>query len=138
MNATFLQRSGQVLWGVFIALLPKCGLCLTTYLHLLGIMGISFGRYYELMLPLLVVLLSTSLIISFVKARRVKNYRAFILSVCGGVIILASKLYQFAPVFTWLGVGLLIVSTFFQVRLSKNSCSRNMNGLVAAFTKQKI
>lgn len=138
MNATFLQRSGQVLWGVFIALLPKCGLCLTAYLHLLGIMGITFVPYYELMLPLLVVLLGASLVISFIKARRAKNYRAFILSVCGGVIILISKLYQFAPAFTWLGVGLLILSTFFQVRLSKNTCSRNMNGLVSAFTKQKI
>ena len=118
----------RLLWGLLIALLPKCGLCLAAYLQLLGIMGVSIAPYFKWLMPALSLLLCASLIVSFIKARKSGSYLGFGLSAMGGTLVLLSKLLLWGTTFTWLGVGLLIFSTLWQAGLNGQGCIYKMKG----------
>jgi len=102
---------------------------LTAYLHLFGIVGLSITQYYSWFLPLLIILLLSSLVISFIKAGKQRDYRTLTLSVIGSAAVLAGKTWISLQWLTTAGLILLFINLLAQVALSRKTCSRNITAL---------
>jgi hypothetical protein len=120
------QAAWRAFVSLFVTLLPKCGLCLAAYLNLFNILGISVVKYYVWILPLLSTLLCISLVISFFKAKKLKDYRAFYFLLIGIVILVVSKTLVEYFALNWLGMGLIFFATVFQLLQSRKICSRTI------------
>lgn len=112
--------------AVLILLLPKCGLCLAVYLNLFSLFGISITRYFPYLLPVLTGLLVLNLVIGYLKARKIRDYRAWGLSVTASVLLLVNKIFLGVSWMLWVCVGLLVIASVMQLWQSRKVCSRDL------------
>lgn len=125
-SSSLLQNGARISLALFILLLPKCGLCLVVYLNVFSILGISITKYFPYFLPVLGILLMLNLFLGFIKARKVKNYGSWIISLIASVMLVVNKIWLDESVFSWIAVSLLLVSAVMQIWISRNVCSRSI------------
>lgn len=121
-----LQSGARILLALLILLLPKCGLCLAVYLNMFSLMGISITRYFPYLLPVLTGLLILNLVIGYVKARKMKDYKAWGLSVAASALLLLNKTWLEIEWLSWASVAFLVIASVMQLWQSRNVCSRDL------------
>ncbi|MET0462155.1 MAG: hypothetical protein ABW007_03340 [Chitinophagaceae bacterium] len=120
-----LQSGARILLALLILLLPKCGLCLVVYFNAFSVLGISITKYFPYLLPALSVLLVLNLVIGYIKAKRINNYTAWVLSLIASISLLINKIWLDHQLLSWLSVGLLMISAVLQIWSSRKTCSRS-------------
>jgi len=128
----FLHGVSKSIVSAMIAVMPKCSLCVAAYLNLFNIMGISVTRYYSWVFPILTVLLGISLTIGFFKARKLKNYFTFFISLVAVIILLISKTWWKEPLLAWVGLGIFMLANIIQLVQSRRRCGVKRNPEIAS------
>lgn len=125
-SSSLLQNGARISLALFILLLPKCGLCLVVYLNVFSIMGISITKYFPYFLPVLGILLMLNLFLGFMKARKIKHYGSWIISLIASVVLIVNKIWFDEYVFSWIAVSLLLIAAVIQIWISRKVCSRSL------------
>lgn len=120
-----LQEATKMGAAIGVLLMPKCGLCLAAYLNLFSLFGISLRGYASWVFPVLLGLLTLNLVITFVKARKMNDYTAFLISTAGVGLLVASKVLQLNSAFTYVGLLILTAGSVLQLWQSSKYCSRS-------------
>lgn len=121
----FVGEATKMAVAVGILLLPKCGLCLAAYLNLLSIFGISFRSYASWVLPGLLSLLIISLIVAYLKARKMGSYYAFALLAVGVGSLFIGKVWLLQEALSYAGLFFMAAGSIIQIAQSRRVCSRS-------------
>src|SRR3954462_5246974 len=118
----------SVLLSILIAFFPKCPACCIAYLSMFGSVGLAVTPYVEWLYPLLLASLGLHLGLLLAKAHR-KGYGPVVLSLGGGVLILASRIFLPNQFITITGISLIFAgslwNSFSGAPLKRQCCTTN-------------
>jgi hypothetical protein len=84
------KTASSMLLSVLIAFFPKCPFCWAAYMSMFGSFGLAKVPYMSWLFPVLLAFLALHLFFLFKKVPQ-KGYGPFLISVFGGLIILAGR-----------------------------------------------
>lgn len=130
----FSNLNFGVIPALFVAILPKCPLCVAAYLSAFGFAGISPVKYGFWLVPLTIFFSALTAVIFFRQARQSGKYHLLFLSLIGLIFISVGKFYlEYNPAI-YTGSGILLISAILLARANRpaqcvNHCkSVNLSG----------
>jgi mercuric ion transport protein len=85
-----VKTASSMLLSVLIAFFPKCPFCWAAYMSMFGSFGLAKVPYMSWLFPVLLVFLALHLYFLFKKVPQ-KGYGPFLISVFGGLVLLAGR-----------------------------------------------
>ncbi len=118
-HGSFVSKSAgfATLPSILVALLPKltCPVCWPAYTAILSAVGVNFVNYTPVLLPVLVILLLVALFSLAYHARQRRGFGPFWLGFIASLIILVGKFLLEIDSTIYLGSGLLVVASLWNI-----------------------
>ena len=115
----FARRNFSLLPALLAAILPKCPLCLASYIGVFGAFGVSPLLYGFWIMPVALLASSATLVLLYLQARKNRQYLPLLPGLPAPLVIFAGKFYFDSDRLIYAGLVLLLISSLWLAISSK-------------------